>query len=101
MCRKPIAGHQTNDDLSHPGRIAVLLAPERVQRLDYRTDGRFVIREQIGYVFVRASAPVRPHSAGFERTYLNTERCHILGQRLGESANRTLGSMVRSADGKC
>lgn len=29
MCRQTIAGSQTKDDLSHLGRIAILLAPER------------------------------------------------------------------------
>ena len=33
MCRQTIAGSQAKDDLRHPGRIAILLAPERLQRL--------------------------------------------------------------------
>ena len=82
------------------GRIAILPAPERLQRLDYRPYGRFIIREQVRYVFVRTSAPVRPHSAGFERTYLDAKRGHFLGQGLSESANSPLSGVVRRAAGK-
>ena len=67
--RRSLAARR-QDDLRHPGRIARLLAPERLERLDDRADGRFILREQLRGVLVRTSAPVRPHAAGFERTYL-------------------------------
>ena len=95
-----IAVSQTKDELSHLGRIAILVAPERRQRLDHRAHGRFIIREQVRRVLVRASAPVRPHSAGFERAHLDAKRGHFLGQGLGESANRPFGGMVSRAAGK-
>ena len=38
MRGQAIAGSQTKDDLSHLGRIAILMALERLQRLDYRAD---------------------------------------------------------------
>jgi hypothetical protein len=100
MCRETIAGSQTKDDLSHPGRIAILSAPERLQRLDDRPYGRFILREQVRYVLVRTNAPVRPHATGFERTHLDAKRGHFLGQGFGESANSPLGGVVRSAAGK-
>ena len=73
MCREMIATSQTKNNLSHLGRIAILLAPERLQCLDDRADGRFLIREQIGCVLVRTRAPVRPHSTGFKGAHLDAE----------------------------
>jgi hypothetical protein len=73
MRRETIAGRQTQDDLSHLGRITILLAPERLQRLGDCADGRFILREQVRGVLVRTRAPVRPHAAGFERTYLDAK----------------------------
>jgi hypothetical protein len=73
MGGQAITGSRTKDDLSHSGRIAILLAPERLQRLGYRAHGRFIIREQLRCFFVGTSAPVRPHSAGFERTHVDAK----------------------------
>src|SRR5258708_2933874 len=97
MGRQMIAGRQAKDNLRHFRRIAILLAPVRVQLLDYPADGRFVIGEQVRDVFMRANTPVRPHSAGFKRAYLDAKRGYFLGQGLGESANRPLSGMVTGA----
>ena len=100
MCRKTLALGQTKDDLSHLGRIAILVSPERSQRLDNRADGGFVVGQQVWDIFVHTSSLVCPHSASFERAHINAERSHFLGNRLGESANRPLGRMIRRAAGK-
>src|SRR5262245_32414489 len=100
MWRERMARCQKKDDLRPPSRIAVLLSPERMQRIDYGTDGWFILRQKVGYVFVRTRTPVRAHSSGFQCTHFNAERSHFLGQGFGESADRPLRSMVRRATGK-
>src|SRR6266403_1749478 len=46
MRGQPIAGSEPKDDLRHFGRVAILLAPQRMQRLDDRAHGRLVFRKQ-------------------------------------------------------
>src|ERR1700757_3222616 len=100
MCREMIAVSQTKNNLSHFPGIAILLAPKGVQCLNYRANGRFIIGKQFRYVLVRTNAPVCPHPAGFERTHLDAKGCDFLGERLGESSDSPLGSVVRRAAGK-
>src|SRR6266853_6381016 len=95
MCRQTITSGQTKDDLSHLGRITILMAPARLQRLDHAAHGRFIVWEQIRSVSVRTSAPVRAHSGGLESTDLDTKRGHFFRERLSESSNSPLGSVVR------
>src|SRR4029077_10212409 len=100
MCRQTITGSQAKDDLSHLGRIAILLAPERLQHLDYRAYGWFIIREQFRHVPMSTSTPVCPHPARFKRTHLDAKRGHFLSQGFGESPDSPLGSMVGRAPGE-
>src|SRR5260370_39523434 len=46
MCRQTITNSQTKDDLSHLGRIAILMAPARLKRLDCTAHVRLLLREQ-------------------------------------------------------
>jgi hypothetical protein len=60
MCGQTITSGQTKDNLSHLGRIAILMAPARLQRLDHAAHGRFIVREQIrSSLFARAPQSVR------------------------------------------
>src|ERR1700738_1056508 len=99
MCRQTIAGSQTKDNLSHFGRIAVLMAPVRLQDLGYRAHGRLIIREQVRFSFARTKAVVGAHSARFERADLDAKGRDLLGEGLGESPNGPLGSVVRRVPG--
>src|SRR5579862_1872925 len=99
MCREMIAVSQTKDELGHLCRIAHFFTPIRLQRFNDCTYRWFVIREQPRCIFVRANAPVCPHPTRFEGTHLDAERGDFLRQRLGESANCPLGSVVAGATG--
>src|SRR6266850_3301848 len=101
MCRQTIAGSETKDELGHLDWIASLLAPVGLQRVDHSAHGRFIIREQIRGVFIRASAPVRPHSTGFERTHPDAKGSQFLSEGLGKSPNSPFGGMVRRIAGPC
>ena len=73
MCRQTITSSQTKDDLSHFDRIAILMAPARLQYLDCRAHRRLIIREQVRCSFGRSNAPVRAYAAGFEGADLDTK----------------------------
>ena len=85
MGGQAIAGSQAKYDLSHLVRIARLVAPVRREHPGYGSHGRFIIWDQARSFLARTSAPVGPHSARFERTYLDAKGCHLLGQGLGEA----------------
>src|SRR6202030_2157208 len=87
------------DDLSHFGRIAVLLAPMRLQPFGKRAYRRFIVRKQSRRIPVCTSAPVGAYAAGLERADLHAKRRHFRGERLGKSSNGPLGSVVRRIAG--
>src|SRR5258708_17356119 len=54
MCREMVAVSQAEDKLCHFGRGANFVPPVRLQGLDNRTYGGFILREQSRCFFVRA-----------------------------------------------
>src|SRR5258708_34735526 len=99
MRRQLIARSQTKDHLSDLNRIAILMAPVRLKCFNQAAHGWLIVREQIWSVSVRASAPVRAHSARFKRAHFDAKGRDLLGQRFAESPNGPLGSVVRRAAG--
>src|SRR5258708_2191758 len=99
MCGQKITSSKTKDHLSHFGRIAILMAPARLQYLDCRAHRRLIIREQVRCSFGRSNAPVRAYAAGFEGADLHAKGRDLLGERFCESPNSPLGSVVRRVAG--
>src|SRR6266702_7187547 len=65
MCREMVAVSQAENNLCHFCRGANFVPPVRLQSLDNRTYGGFILREQSSCFFVRADPPIRAHSTGF------------------------------------
>jgi hypothetical protein len=86
VCRQTItAASRRTTCATLSGSIARLVSPLRLRRIDRRAHARLILREEVGCVLVRARAPVRPNSAGFECAHLHPKRSHFPGNRLGES----------------
>ena len=97
MRRKAVNRRQTEHNLSHLDWVADLFTPIRFQDLGNSADGRFIVGEEFGRVLVRASTPVRPHSAGFKGANGHAERRQFLSERFREAFNGPFRSMVRRA----
>ncbi len=72
--RRKAVNRRETEHLSHLDGVADLFTPIRLQDLGNSADGRFIVGEEFGRVLVRASTPVRPHSAGFKGANGHAER---------------------------
>src|SRR5260370_18070775 len=89
-----IAVGELQDDPGYFCRIAGLISPIGFVGVGEGADRRFIVREQLGRILVRAVAPVGAYAAGFKRAEFDAEGRDFLSERFGESSHRPFGGVV-------